>query len=62
MKKITFALAMITVMVFGLSGCAGTNVADTKKAPEYTIKKSGLTFPQATQSLRSFAHSGTPLR
>ena len=54
MKKITFALAMITVMVFGLSGCAGTNVADMRKATDYSRKDSWLQFPKITKDVDTF--------
>ena len=54
MKKITFALAMITVMVFGLSGCVGTTVASMGKAPDYSRKECWLQFPKITKDVDTF--------
>ncbi|MBQ9501397.1 MAG: DUF3089 domain-containing protein, partial [Lentisphaeria bacterium] len=52
MKKITFASAMITVMVFSLSGCAG--VADMGKAPDYSRKECWLQLPKITKDVDTF--------
>ena len=54
MKKITFALAMITVMVFCLSGCVGTTVASMGKAPDYSRKECWQQFPKITKDVDTF--------
>ena len=54
MKKITFALAMINVMVFGLSGCVGTTVASMGTAPDYSRKECWLQFPKITKDVDTF--------
>ena len=53
MKK-AFALAMITVMVSGLSVCADTNVADMRKATDYSRSESWLQIPAITKDIDTF--------
>ena len=69
MKKIISALALTSVMVSDLTGCAGTSgkngngenaaktpaaVADKGKAPDYSRKESWLQIPEITRDVDTF--------